>query len=99
MRRDSFFAEADGRSFVVFNDQPLSDDQIGPGDMVECTCKSYELASMAWSSGCNWYFVVLPEGLVLLNVYTSRGLLCKVKSRRFIKLYLDNPPHKGKVRL
>lgn len=41
-------------------------------------------ASAAWSSNCEWYFVVLPEGIALFNVYNRHGLLCRRLTGAFI---------------
>lgn len=76
--------------FPVFNDRPdLSMDPIEPTDIVPFErSKSADMefsASASWSADCDWYFVVLPEGIALFNVYDRRGLLCRRHSAMFIE--------------
>lgn len=74
--------------FPIFNDRELSMEPITPADIVPFERRDSEdmnfAASAAWSSGCRWYFVILPEGIALLNVYDRRGLLCQKHSAEFI---------------
>ena len=89
---DVFVAEMRGKSFVLYNDQELSDEPVTDDDMVYCEAISDEMKkarSEAWSSGCFWFFVVLSTGIALINVETSHGVFCKKKSRKFIEAYLN----------
>lgn len=90
-------------SFIVFNDEELSMEQIEPRDIeaIEIPAVKYEpFASAAWSSGVEWFFVVQPDCIVLLNTSSNNGLRCAKKSGRFIGAFLDNQPpttDKGKL--
>lgn len=78
--------------FPVFNDRELSMEPIQAGDVAPFERSESEgmkfAASAAWSSDCEWYFVILPEGIVLLNVNDRRGLLCKRHTAKFIEACL-----------
>ena|ERR1035441_5110347 len=91
VRRDTFFAEG-RKSFIVFNDQELTMEPIVHGDLI-LVAASYHcaahLANEAWSSNCEWYFIVLPDGIALVNVYTLQGIFSSKKSAAFIQLFLD----------
>ena len=89
---DVFVAETSGKSFVLYNDQELSDEPVTDEDMVYCEAVSEEMKkarSEAWSSGCWWFFVVLREGIALISVENNRGVYCKKKSWKFIEAYLN----------
>lgn len=89
---DIFIPDVNGKSFVLYNDQELSDEPVTDQDMVYCEATSEEMKkarSEAWSSGCFWFFVVLNEGIALINVGTNRGVFCRKKSWKFIEAYLD----------
>lgn len=77
------------RGFVVFNDQELSEEPITADDILPVTVAAVRnapdfYASATWSSDCEWYFIITNEGILLRNVSTDRGLLCKKKSAAFI---------------
>lgn len=40
--------------------------------------------SATWSANCEWFFVILPEGIALFNVYSRNGLLCRKHTGAFI---------------
>jgi len=91
---------------VIFNDGPLSlesitDADISPIDLSSAPAEISQnlkwCASCAWTSNCDWYFVVTPDGIVLLNVFTCTGMFCKKLSARFIEAFIDTP-WKGKRR-
>lgn len=81
-------------SFPVFNDQPLPFDPVTRDDIVPFERSDNAdmnfAASATWSSNCEWYFVVLPESVALLNCWTRKGLLCKKRSAAFIGYCLDS---------
>lgn len=91
---DFFFAETGDKSFIVFNDQPLSDEPITDSDMifdVEARGEEVKAArSAAWSSNVLWYFIILTGGILLMNVETNHGILCRKRSWRFIESYLSH---------
>src|SRR5208282_1850111 len=92
-RRDTHFAEG-RKSFIVFNDQELTMESITDGDLRPVTASDHcaaHLANEAWSSDCEWYFIVLPDGIALVNVYTRTGIFCGKKSAVFIREFLDAP--------
>ena len=80
--------------FPVFNDRELSMEPITDADVVPFVrSDSLDMnfaASASWSSDCEWYFVVLPEGIALFNVYDRRGLLCTKHSAMFIEASIDS---------
>ena len=91
---DVFVAELCGKSFVLYNEQPLSDEPVSDEDMVYCEAHGEEMArarSEAWSSGAWWYFIVFRTGIALMSVVTNHGVFCRKKSWRFIEAYLDAP--------
>lgn len=76
--------------FPVFNDRDdLSAEPVTSADFVPFERSDSPgmqfAASAAWSSDTEWYFVILPEGIVLLNVYSRRGLLCRKHSSMFFE--------------
>lgn len=89
---DFFVAETGGKSFVIFNSQPLSDEPVTDEDIFPCTAHGEEMSfarSAAWSSGCFWFFVVIDTGIALINVGKNDGVFCKKKSWKFIEAYLN----------
>lgn len=91
-----FVAEPGDRSFVVFHDdggmsmEPVTAEDLSP---VRLEGGAF-YASAAWSSDCQWYFVVMPDGIALLSVATGSGWYCKKKSAMFIDLFLRAPSHR-----
>ncbi len=78
--------------FIVFNDDPdLPDDPISPEDLTAITvAPGGPFASMAWSSDCEWYFVVLPDCILLLHV-DGDGFRCSKRSAGFIRMFVEAP--------
>jgi hypothetical protein len=77
--------------FPVFNeglrelvDEPVANVDIVPFIRSDNADMNFA-ASAAWSSGCEWYFVILPEGIAFWNVYSRNGLLCTKHSFRFVE--------------
>jgi hypothetical protein len=96
---DVFCAELNGKSFVLYNNQPLSDEPVSDEDIFYCTAhgeKMKKAQSEAWSANAQWFFVILDAGIILVNAATMRGVLCRKKSFRFIEAYLDAPGRFGK---
>lgn len=81
--------------FPVFNDhlltsmEPVTGDDIVPFIRSDNADMNFA-TSAAWSSDCEWFFVVLPEGIALWNVYSRKGLLCQKISGAFIGHCLDS---------
>jgi hypothetical protein len=93
---DTYFAET-GKNFIVFNDQELSLEPVGDGDIARVEMSDHcihHCASEAWSTDCEWFFIVLPQGIALVHVRTLSGFLCRKKSAAFIEAFL-NVPLKG----
>ncbi len=89
---DLFFAEPNEMSFVVFNASPLSDEAVTDEDMAPCEARGLEMGaarSAAWSANVRWYFVILASGIILMNVASNCGILCRKKSYKFIEAYLQ----------
>ena len=89
---DWFVAEFD-RSFVIFGDDgQLSMEPVNAADLkpIEVARKSSSYASAAWSSGCNWYFVVMAKGIALLNL-DGCGFYCEKRSAMFFDMFLNAP--------
>src|SRR4051794_6251615 len=88
------------RDFVLYNDQSLSDEPLSDNDInpIDLTNAPEEIAqnikwcaSSAWSSNCDWYFIIMPTGIALLNVFTHTGMFCSKLSFRFVEAFLDAP--------
>jgi hypothetical protein len=96
---DVFVAETSGKSFVLYNDQELSDEPVTDEDIFPCKAHGEEMKSArseAWSSGCYWFFVILATGIALINVETNEGMFCRKKSWKFIEEYLNARVRFGK---
>jgi hypothetical protein len=78
--------------FIVFNDDPsLPDDPILDEDLTPIVVPpGGPFASMAWSSDCEWYFVVQPDSILLLHV-DGDGWRCTRRSAGFIRLFVEAP--------
>lgn len=74
--------------FPVFNERDLGAEPVERGDVVPFQRSDSAgmrfAASAAWSSNCEWYFVILSEGIALFNVFARTGLLCKRHTSAFI---------------
>jgi hypothetical protein len=84
------------RSFIVFNDDgDMTMEPITADDLLAVNALSTEAvkfwASCAWSSLCEWYFVIGADGIVLANL-PGRGLYCRKKSAMFIDEFLNDFP-------
>lgn len=86
------------RDFVLYGSgrsELLSDETITGLDIVAMvatdTQENRRHRSEAWSSDVDWYFVVMPTGIALINVATNRGLFCRKRSWRFIEAFVDLP--------
>jgi hypothetical protein len=89
---DLFFAEPGNKSFIIFNAQALSDDAITEEDMILVVAHGAEMEaarSAAWSSNIWRYFVILNAGIILMDVDTNRGILCRKRSWKFIDAFVD----------
>ncbi len=90
--------------FPVFNDhlltsmEAVTDNDIFPFIRSDNADMNFA-ASAAWSSDCEWFFVVLPdEGIAIWNVYSRNGLLCQKHSGAFIGRCLDSGLLSGSIR-
>ena len=79
-------------SFIVFNDDDaLPFDAVLPSDIVPARAPSNSpLASMAWSSDIDWYFVIVEDGIFLFHV-DGNGWFCKKRSATFIGMFVEAP--------
>lgn len=95
MVKISVFSLRKWENFVVFNDQPLTFEPITDADIKQIEVKpGSKCESKAWSCNAVWYFVIRHHDMLLVNVYTRKGFLCRKKSAMFIKALLDAPPPK-----
>lgn len=78
--------------FIVFNDDPsLPDEPISPEDVTPVVVPpGGPFASMAWSSDCEWYFVVQPDAILLLHV-DGDGFRCAKRSAGFMRMFVEAP--------
>lgn len=89
--KHSYFAEI-GRNFIVFNDQPLSFEPITDADIERVTVKAPpSLRSAAWSSDCDWFFIITRNAIYLFSVQSEKGYRCNKKSARFVEAFLQAP--------
>lgn len=97
MQKNSVFNLRQWENFVVFNDQPLSLEPVADTDIKPIEVKpGSKCASKAWSCNAVWFFVIRHRDIILINVHTSKGYLCKKKSAMFIKAFIDAPSPKQK---
>lgn len=76
--------------FIVYNDANLPLDAIAPEDISPGIVTGMEQQkSEVWSADLEWFFVVMPEHITLLNIYTNKALRCRVRSAEFIRHCLD----------
>lgn len=74
----------------MFNDQPLTFEPVNDADIRPVEVKpGSKCASKAWSCNAVWFFVIRHTDILLVNVYTNRGYLCRKKSAAFIQAFLD----------
>lgn len=92
---DSVFNYRGWENFVVFNDQPLTFEPITDEDIKQIQVKpGSKCASKAWSCNAVWFFVIRHRDIILVNVHTNKGYLCRKKSAQFIQTFLDAPKPK-----
>jgi hypothetical protein len=96
---DSVFQVGSGKDFVVFNNgelsmEPVTDDDIRPVDANKSHPSLSVMRSQAWSCNVEWFFIIGENCILLLNVYTDRGFVCRKKSAMFIQAFLDAPGRK-----
>jgi hypothetical protein len=48
----------------------------------------------AWSSNCEWYVAIMPEGIAAMHINADRGLFCRKLSWRFLEVFVDLPKHR-----
>lgn len=95
---DSVFSYDKWENFVVFNDQPLTFEPVTDADVKPVEVKpGSKCASKAWSCNAVWFFVVRHRDIILINVHTNRGFLCRKKSAAFIEAFLQWPKRKQKT--
>jgi len=81
-----------GRIFAVFNDGRWTDELIDDSDIVPVALpRNNRYAAMAWSAGCDWYFVVTDAGIVLARPGVQQGVMCQKKSWRFVAAFVEAP--------
>ena len=88
--KHEYFAIGSAKDFIVFNSiDDLSDDNITNNDLVIGEFKDIsKLRSIAWSSGCDFFFIIANKGIYLCNSFNNKFLLCRKKSYKFIEYYL-----------
>jgi len=85
------------RPFIVFNDdgtltmEPVTGDDLEPIKL----CEGSFGASCAWSSGCQFYFIITDAGIAMLDL-NGDGFFCKKRSAMFFDLFLNAPMPKKK---
>jgi hypothetical protein len=92
-----FIADGNG-SFPVFGaEHQLSDIPINDQDIEEVGIsvigEAFHRAkcSAAWSSGCDWYMAIMPQGIVVMNIHSGIGQFCSKLSWRFVEAFADHP--------
>lgn len=89
---DSVFNLRQWENFIVFNDQPLTFEPVTDADIKTIEVKPGSgCASKAWSCNAVWFFVIRRNDIILVNVHTNRGFLCRKKSAMFIQSFLEAP--------
>ena|GEM_PF-5431329 len=86
------FADTGKRSFILFNDSPLSDETVSDADMdyVDVTGEAVQAAkSAAWSSNVYWFFIIREDDILLLNTGNPHSVRCRKKSWKFIEAFVD----------
>lgn len=97
MTQHNVYQNGGGRDFIFFNDGDLTMEPIASDDLQAVKVDSKLLASFAWSSNINFYFILLDGGLMCVHAPTGTGLLCRKKSAKFIEAFIDAPyPKKGR---
>jgi hypothetical protein len=95
-------ADVSGRSFLLYNareDYPFTSETIENEDLERIAIQpGSRFASETWSCGYEYYFIVCDAGIMLLNVFSNDGFLCKKKSIKFIEMFLDAPRKAPKSR-
>ena len=92
MTHNVYLLDSGARSFVMFNERELSSEPVTDSDLVQVTRSLGDpCASLTWSCGLQWYFVVWPDGISLFNVYETDGYHCKKLSMRFIEMFIGTP--------
>lgn len=88
------------RPFIVFNDDgTLTMDSVSADDLVPIKLDhGHFYASCAWSSDCKFYFVIMDEGIALLDL-NGDGWLCRKRSAMFFKLFVEAPRGSSRRRL
>lgn len=79
------------RPFIVFNDDgTLTMESVTIDDLEPVHVDDNFGASCAWSSNVDFYFVIEPYGIVLLN-QDGDGWLCRKRSAMFFKMFVEAP--------
>ncbi len=89
---EHYFMAVDGKiDFLVFNgDEQLTDEFISDDDIEFIEIQNLDqIKSMAWSSNCEWSFIIQPEFILLINTYDEIAVKCNKKSKKFIEWFLD----------
>ena len=83
----------DKEPFAVFNDDgTLTMEPIDASDLHPITKVGPSFClSAAWSAGCYFCFIVMGDGIALLNVFSGKGFFCRKRSAKFIELFVDRP--------
>ena len=78
------------RCFIVFNDDhTLPFDPIAASDLLPVSlAPGNSLASMAWSSDVDWFFVVTSAGIFLFHI-DGDGWFCRKRSAEFIRMFVE----------
>lgn len=94
----NFYAVGLGQDFIVFNDGPLSLEPVVIDDLQPISIHPGMIAvkrkydSCAWSSDVPRYFIILGDGILLLNTKNDEGYFCEKKSAMFIEMVLSHAP-------
>ena len=89
--KHEFFSVGQGKDFIVFNSvDNLSNEDIVNEDLSFIKFKDLScLQSVAWSSGCEFFFVILTDAIILCKTHSNEAVICKKLSYKFIELYLN----------
>jgi hypothetical protein len=87
------FQDVGTRSFVLFNDAPLSDEPITARDLelIKADGPAIRAAKSAtWSANVYWFFIIRPDDILLLNTGSTQGVRCLKKSWKFIEEFVEH---------